>query len=220
MTNIHLALGELLAERLFGQQETLMDRSYLPTVINSVVEYGCVGLSEKKAKKVHGVANVVVYRALYGSFDHLLDPELKRNFVKVVCVRPSEFRESKFDFDSGQQLPRTEKREVTEREVSPETKALPEEGTFSKRRPIPVYTAISEGEIPRRLKPDGDHTSPQPGERIVGLHILAENVEPMLSGFSLALRKNLFLSELDTSRQVDLSNIFQTDQLVRESHDE
>lgn len=55
----------------------------------------------------------------------------------------------------------------------------------------------------------------KPGERVVGVHVMAADVEPMLFGFSLALRKLLTKAELDASMSVDLSNIFMTTNLCR-----
>lgn len=134
--------SRLLIERLFGMEETVMDYSYLHTVINGIVEYGSVGLGEEAAAEAHGRDNVVVFKSSYKGFDHFLDSKLEENFVKLVCVNP--------------------------------------------------------------------------GERVVGVHVMGENVEVMLFGFTLALRKKLTKTDLVSSLSVDLSNIFMVSRVISE----
>ena len=51
----------LLARRLFGGAEQLMDYEMVPTAVFTPAEYGTVGLSEEAAVERHGAENVETY---------------------------------------------------------------------------------------------------------------------------------------------------------------
>lgn len=131
--------GRILIERLFGMKETLMNYTYLPTVVHGIVEYGSIGLSEESAIETYGKENVMIYKSTYKSFDHMLDENLKENFVKLVCVSPN--------------------------------------------------------------------------KRVVGMHVLGENVEDMIIGFTIALRKKLTKAVLDATFGIEMTNIFEVTRL-------
>jgi len=46
--------GKLLAERIFGNSNKLMDYSFIPTTVFAGLEYGCCGMSEEKAIEKFG----------------------------------------------------------------------------------------------------------------------------------------------------------------------
>ena len=65
LTPVAIQAGNLLARRLFGKSETLMDYQNIPTTVFTPLEYGCCGLSEEAAKELLGDENVEVYHSSF-----------------------------------------------------------------------------------------------------------------------------------------------------------
>lgn len=61
LTPVAIKAGKLLAHRLFGGKDDLMDYVGVPTTVFTPFEYGCCGLSEEEAIKKYGDANIDVF---------------------------------------------------------------------------------------------------------------------------------------------------------------
>lgn len=60
LTPVAIKSGEMLARRLFGGAEALMDYKLVPTTVFTPFELGMIGLTEEEAREQHG-EDVVVW---------------------------------------------------------------------------------------------------------------------------------------------------------------
>lgn len=56
LTPVAIQAGQLLAQRLFGGSRKVMEYEKVATVVFTPLEYGCVGLTEERAREVYGDA--------------------------------------------------------------------------------------------------------------------------------------------------------------------
>jgi thioredoxin reductase (NADPH) len=76
--------GKLLARRLFGNQNTLMDYVNIPTTVFTPIEYGSCGLSEEAAKKQYG-NNAVVYHKEFKPLEWEFDKNIEEAcYMKII----------------------------------------------------------------------------------------------------------------------------------------
>jgi thioredoxin reductase (NADPH) len=60
LTPVAIQAGKLLARRLYGGSQELMDYDDIATTVFSPLEYGCVGLTEEEAIKRYTEDNIEV----------------------------------------------------------------------------------------------------------------------------------------------------------------
>ncbi|ETO25550.1 hypothetical protein RFI_11587 [Reticulomyxa filosa] len=95
LTPVAIQAGRLLANRLFGGSDVLMDYTFVPTTVFTPMEYSCCGYSENEAQNVYGEEDLEVYHqkstALEIDGTHREDissePMINCCFVKVICVK-------------------------------------------------------------------------------------------------------------------------------------
>uniref|UniRef100_A0A8D2LTJ1 Thioredoxin reductase 2 n=1 Tax=Varanus komodoensis TaxID=61221 RepID=A0A8D2LTJ1_VARKO len=93
LTPTAIAAGKLLARRMFGQSEELMDYDNVPTTVFTPLEYGCIGLSEEEAVRRFGVDNLEVYHAFYKPLEFTVaERNAPQCYIKMVCLREREQR--------------------------------------------------------------------------------------------------------------------------------
>lgn len=88
LTPVAIHAGRLLARRLFGDSNHLMDYDNVATTVFSPLEYGCVGLSEEEAIRRHGEDNVEIYHAYYKPTEFFVPQKsVKQCYLKAVALR-------------------------------------------------------------------------------------------------------------------------------------
>ncbi|XP_056676900.1 thioredoxin reductase 2, mitochondrial [Monodelphis domestica] len=93
LTPTAVAAGKLLAWRLFGQSEDLMDYNNVPTTVFTPLEYACVGLSEEEAEQRHGLDHIEVYHAYYKPLEFTVtERDASQCYIKMVCLREKDQR--------------------------------------------------------------------------------------------------------------------------------
>merc|ERR1712039_473124 len=63
LTPVAIQAGKLLARRLFGGSNKIMDYTDIATTVFTPIEYGCVGYTEEEAHQKLGKERVLVYHA-------------------------------------------------------------------------------------------------------------------------------------------------------------
>ncbi|MGF1529612.1 MAG: glutathione-disulfide reductase [Candidatus Competibacterales bacterium] len=90
LTPVAIAAGRRLAERLFNHRaDSRLDYDNIPTVVFSHPPLGTVGLSEERARAIHGDA-VKVYQTRFTGMYHAFTPHKVATAMKVVCVGAQE----------------------------------------------------------------------------------------------------------------------------------
>lgn len=90
LTPVAIAASRRLMDRLFaGLADARMDYDDIATVVFSHPPIGSVGLSEARAREVHGDA-VKVYRTRFRPMLNALAGRDEQTFMKLVCVGPDE----------------------------------------------------------------------------------------------------------------------------------
>lgn len=86
LTPTAIMAGRLLAERLFGKSNKLMDYDNIPSTVFTPLEYGFCGLSEEQAKDQHGSSNIKTYHAAFWPHEWNFNPERKGGdcYLKVI----------------------------------------------------------------------------------------------------------------------------------------
>lgn len=88
LTPVAVQAGKLLASRIFGDSNILMDYTNVATTVFTPLEYGCVGFSEEAAVKLHGEDNIEVYHAYYKPTEFFVPQKSYKNcYLKVICLR-------------------------------------------------------------------------------------------------------------------------------------
>lgn len=86
LTPTAIQTGRLLAKRLFGGSEALMDFNEVPTTIFTPLEYGCVGYSEEDAIEEFG-KHIKVYHTFFTPLEWQFNKSGNKNrqcYVKVI----------------------------------------------------------------------------------------------------------------------------------------
>ena len=65
LTPVAIQAGVLLAKRLFGNSQVVMDYVNIPTTVFTPLEYSCCGLSEEMAKETIGDEHVEIYHTSF-----------------------------------------------------------------------------------------------------------------------------------------------------------
>lgn len=90
LTPVAVAAGRHLADRLFGGQDTAqLDYENIPSVVFSGPPLGAVGLTEARARELHGDA-VTVYRTRFTPMQRALAGRHGQSMMKLVCVGDDE----------------------------------------------------------------------------------------------------------------------------------
>jgi len=85
LTPVAIEAGKLLIRRLFGGQTRLCDYLFVPTTVFTPIEYGAVGYSEEKARKLFGDENIDVYHQGFRPYEWSLTPRsVNACWAKVV----------------------------------------------------------------------------------------------------------------------------------------
>ncbi|XP_064826751.1 thioredoxin reductase 2, mitochondrial-like [Oncorhynchus masou masou] len=93
LTPTAIKAGKLLARRLAGQTNELMNYDNVATTVFTPLEYGCVGLSEEAAESRHGKDSVEVYHAFYKPLEFTVaERDASQCYIKVVCKRGGDQR--------------------------------------------------------------------------------------------------------------------------------
>lgn len=88
LTPVAILAGRLLARRLFGGSDQIMDYSDVATTVFSPLEYGCVGMSEEKAIETFGEDNIEVYHGYYKPTEFFIPQRSVRHcYLKAVAKR-------------------------------------------------------------------------------------------------------------------------------------
>jgi len=86
LTPTAIFAGKLLAKRLFGGSNQIMDYINVPTTVFTPMEYGCIGLSEEDAIKKYGDENIEVYHAYFTPLEYYLpEKNLGECYTKIIC---------------------------------------------------------------------------------------------------------------------------------------
>jgi glutathione reductase (NADPH) len=90
LTPVAVAAGRHLADRLFGGQEhAQLDYENIPSVVFSKPPLGIVGLTEARARELHGGA-VMVYRSRFTPMQLALAGRHEHSLMKLVCIGSDE----------------------------------------------------------------------------------------------------------------------------------
>uniref|UniRef100_A0A8C7C9X5 Thioredoxin reductase 2 n=1 Tax=Oncorhynchus kisutch TaxID=8019 RepID=A0A8C7C9X5_ONCKI len=93
LTPTAIKAGKLLARRLAGQTNELMNYDNVATTVFTPLEYGCVGLSEEEAESRHGKDSIEVYHAFYKPLEFTVaERDASQCYIKVVCKRGGDQR--------------------------------------------------------------------------------------------------------------------------------
>jgi len=93
LTPAAIQAGKLLARRLFGDSNEVMDYTNVPTTVFTPLEYACVGLSEDQANQQLGEDAVEVYHTYFRPLEWAL-PHGPENacYAKVICDRTRDMK--------------------------------------------------------------------------------------------------------------------------------
>jgi len=86
LTPVAILSGKLLAKRLYGESNTLMEYNLIPTTVYTPLEYGCIGLSEEDAIQKYGENNIEVYHSFYKPLEYYI-PEKEPCYMKLICLK-------------------------------------------------------------------------------------------------------------------------------------
>uniref|UniRef100_A0A8C8I6C0 thioredoxin-disulfide reductase (NADPH) n=1 Tax=Oncorhynchus tshawytscha TaxID=74940 RepID=A0A8C8I6C0_ONCTS len=93
LTPTAIKAGKLLARRLAGRTNELMNYDNVATTVFTPLEYGCVGLSEEEAESRHGKDSIEVYHAFYKPLEFTVaERDASQCYIKVVCKRGGDQR--------------------------------------------------------------------------------------------------------------------------------
>eukprot|EP01027_Heterolobosea_sp_BB2_P022157 GEZU01032599.1.p2 GENE.GEZU01032599.1~~GEZU01032599.1.p2 ORF type:complete len:504 (+),score=174.12 GEZU01032599.1:256-1767(+) len=86
LTPVAIQAGVLLARRLYGGSQKLMDYINVPTTVFTPLEYGCVGLSEDAAVEAYGLENLKIYHSYMTPLEWTV-PHRPDNkcYMKLIC---------------------------------------------------------------------------------------------------------------------------------------
>lgn len=88
LTPVAIQAGKLLARRLFGANNELMDYDNVATTVFTPLEYGCVGLSEEVAAERYGDKELEIYHAYYKPTEFFIPQRsIAHCYIKVVALR-------------------------------------------------------------------------------------------------------------------------------------
>jgi glutathione reductase (NADPH) len=88
LTPVAIAEGRALAETLFNDNPTKIDHANVATAVFSQPPIGTVGLTERRARQIHGAIDV--YRARFKPMKHTLSGRDERTLMKLVVDRASD----------------------------------------------------------------------------------------------------------------------------------
>ncbi|CAB3994079.1 thioredoxin reductase 2, mitochondrial [Paramuricea clavata] len=88
LTPVAIMAGKLLARRIFGGSNQMMDYTKIPTTVFTPLEYSSVGLSEEDAMSKCGEDNTEVYHAFYKPLEYTVgEKDASQCYIKAVCDR-------------------------------------------------------------------------------------------------------------------------------------
>ena len=83
LTPVAIREGHAFADTVFGGRRHHVDHSLIPTAVFSTPEIGTVGLSEERARELHG-EDVVIFRASFRAMRATLSGRDERMLMKIV----------------------------------------------------------------------------------------------------------------------------------------
>ncbi len=85
LTPVAIAEGRALAETLFNRNPMKIDHQNVPTSVFSQPPVGAVGLTERRARQLHGAVDI--YRTRFRPMKHTLSGREERTMMKLVVDR-------------------------------------------------------------------------------------------------------------------------------------
>ncbi|KAL2102734.1 hypothetical protein ACEWY4_001902 [Coilia grayii] len=90
---LSMQAGRLLAQRLYGGKHTKCERSSVPTVLFTTMEYAACGLTEETAGQRFGHSNIEIFHEHYWPQEWSLPRRNKNScYAKVICHIPDNHR--------------------------------------------------------------------------------------------------------------------------------
>ena len=86
LTPVAIQAGKLLARRLYGGSNLMMDYINVPTCVFTPVEYGCCGYTEEEAINKFGEENIEVFHRHYTPINWgIEEKESNVCYLKLIC---------------------------------------------------------------------------------------------------------------------------------------
>jgi glutathione reductase (NADPH) len=90
LTPVAIQAGRALADRLFGNKNTIMSYHDIPTAVFTEPPIGTVGMTTEQAIERYGADGVSVYRAGFNPLVHTLTDRKVRTFIKMIVHNESD----------------------------------------------------------------------------------------------------------------------------------
>ena len=90
LTPVAIKAGQLLAKRICGKSQEMMDYEMVPTTVFTPIEYGSIGLSEVQAKERFGAENIDTFHTKFRPLEWEYDRNRKRTAYTKVLVNKSD----------------------------------------------------------------------------------------------------------------------------------
>ena len=90
LTPVAIQAGRALADRLFGNKNTIMSYDDIPTAVFTEPPIGTVGMTTEQAIERYGEDSVKVYRAGFNPLVHTLTDRKVRTFIKMIVHNESD----------------------------------------------------------------------------------------------------------------------------------
>ncbi|CAI4231268.1 unnamed protein product [Auanema sp. JU1783] len=89
LTPTAIMAGQLLAGRLYGNSNALMNYDQVPTTVFTPLELATVGLTEQEALSTYGEDAIEVYHSEFVPFEFVVpqDDDRSECYTKVICMR-------------------------------------------------------------------------------------------------------------------------------------
>jgi len=94
LTPVAIQAGKLLAQRLYGGNDTAMNYESICTTVFTPIEYGCCGLSEEQAEEQFGRDALEVFHQKFTPLEWTVPEERPENkcFCKLICNKNEDMR--------------------------------------------------------------------------------------------------------------------------------
>ncbi|HLO21888.1 MAG TPA: FAD-dependent oxidoreductase, partial [Methyloceanibacter sp.] len=84
LTPVAIHDANAFAETLFNKKPTKVDYGFIPTAVFSQPEIGTVGLSEEKAREMHGAGAIDIYKISFRPLRSMVSGRDERTLMKLV----------------------------------------------------------------------------------------------------------------------------------------
>lgn len=94
LTPTAIMCGRLLSRRIVAGMDEQMSYDYVPTTVFTPLEYGCIGMSEERAKEQFGADNIEVYHSAFRPLEWSVCEHRPHEdgFCKLICNRAAGMR--------------------------------------------------------------------------------------------------------------------------------